>query len=342
VAISAPSTASLPPAAVTVVLVAYNSGGYLARCLEGLSRQSFRDFVTLIIDNASTDGSIESLPPLGDRTRLVRMGENLGFAAANNRAAELSSTPWIAMLNPDALPEPDWLEALMAAVERHPDIAMFGSTQIRLDAPDRFDGVGDVYHASGVYWRGAYGWPLGSCERSGETFSPCAAAALYRRMDFLAIGGFDERFFCYGEDVDLAFRLRLQGHRALQVGDAVVHHAGSASAGRYSAFTVYHSIRNRYWVFLKNMPAALLWPLLPAYVFASVLLVLLSSSRGRGGVALHGTWDAIGGIPAMWRSRRAIQRQRRVPLASILRLLSWSPLLPFRRSPRLRPLHPDE
>lgn len=337
-AVSAPSFANAVAPAVTVVLVAYNSDTYLARCLAALARQSFGDFDTLIIDNKSTDGSIEALPPLDARTRLVRMDRNLGFAAANNRAAELASTRWIAMLNPDALPDPDWLARLMAAVERFPDIVMFGSTQIRLDNPDRYDGVGDVYHASGVYWRGAYDWPVGSCARGGETFSPCAAAALYRRADYLATGGFDERFFCYGEDVDIAFRLRLQGHRALQVADAVVHHAGSASTGRYSRFTVYHSTRNRCWVFLKNMPAGLLWPLLPPFVVASLLLLLLSGLRGRGFAALHGIWDAIRGIPEMWRSRRSIQRQRRVPLAQIMAALSWSPWLPFCRSPHLWPL----
>ena len=154
----------------------------------------------------------------------------------------------------------------MDATTRHPDAVMFGSTQI--DAADirRLDGAGDVYHASGLVWRGHHGAPVGSLPPEGEVFAPCAAAALYRRDLFLEAGGFDEGFFCYCEDVDLGFRLRLLGHKCIQVAGARVHHVGSAITGRRSTFATYHSTRNRIWMFVKNMPMALLVPLLPLHI----------------------------------------------------------------------------
>lgn len=330
--------APAPAPAVAVALVAHNSGRYLAACLAALNAQSFRDFEILILDNGSTDGSIEALPPLPANARLIRLGANLGFAAANNRAAALTDAPLLALLNPDTVAAPDWLERLVAAARRHAEIAMFGSTQLQLADPGRYDGLGDVYHAAGVYWRGGYGRRVGGPLVSGEVFAPCAAAALYRRERFLAAGGFDERFFCYGEDVDLAFRLRLAGDRALQVADAVVRHAGAVTAGRYSDFSVYHGVRNRAWVFAKNMPAPLLWPLLPAHLLATLLLLLANIARGIGRPTLRGLRDALCALPEILRSRRAIQRGRRAPALDIARAMVWLPHLPMLRAPSSRAL----
>jgi GT2 family glycosyltransferase len=339
------STASSPHTpAICVIVVAYNAGRHLAACIASLQRQRWTDFEAIIVDNGSADGSIKALGPLPVPFRLLPLGANLGFAAANNRGAAASRSPWIALLNPDAVAAPDWLERLMAAARRHPEFVMFGSTQIQLADETRWDGLGDVYHASGIPWRGGFGQRVTGAAPEGEVFGPCAAAALYRRDAFEAAGGFDERFFCYVEDVDLAFRLRLQGHRALQVGSAVVRHAGSATTGRSSDFTLFHGWRNRSWAFVKNMPGPLFWPLLPLHVATlagMLLLALLPGSRNRASSCWRGLRAAVAGLGPIWRSRREIQRRRRSPVARIAGAMSWSPLALLTRRAMLRPLRPS-
>jgi GT2 family glycosyltransferase len=141
-------------APVCVIVVNYNGGSLLRRCIETLGGQTLLPQEIIIVDNGYADGSIANLNDLPvmktGRVKTITPGTNLGFAAANNLGAWRAGTPWIATLNPDAFPEPEWLSELMDATTRHPDAVMFGSTQ--LDATDirRLDGAGDVYHASGL------------------------------------------------------------------------------------------------------------------------------------------------------------------------------------------------
>jgi GT2 family glycosyltransferase len=163
----------------------------------------------------------------------------------------------LALLNPDAFPEPGWLEALVQAAEREPTVAAFASRLVLASSPEYLDGAGDSYHASGRAWRNGHRRPLAGWPASDvEVFAPCAAAALYRRAAFDEVGGFDEQYFCYFADVDLGFRLRLRGHRCLYVHGAVVRHIGSALSGYKSEFAVYHGERNAVWTFFKDMPRA--------------------------------------------------------------------------------------
>lgn len=324
-------------ATVRVVIVNYNGAGCLPRCLAALAAQTFAGFEAVVVDNASTDGSA-GLPLPDGRFRWLRLGRNAGFAAGNNRGAEGFGGRWVVTLNPDAFAEPSWLERLMAAAERHPDATMLGSTQLDGADDGRLDGAGDCYLAAGLMWRGGYGRPAAELPPEGEVFGPCAAAAAYRRDVFEAAGGFDESFFCYCEDVDLAFRLRLAGGHCVQVADAVVHHLGSAISGRASPFTHYHSARNRLWVFVKNMPGPAFWLLLPVHAAASLALLAWAAWRGHGDAVRRGLADGVAGLPAVWRERRRIQAGRRQTVAAILGAISWSPLALLRRRPRVRPL----
>jgi GT2 family glycosyltransferase len=192
---------STPPPFVSIVIVAYNSGDLLQKCLGGLAAQTLSDFEAIIVDNASTDGSISRLRLPDARFRLLMAGENLGFAGGSNRGIKASRAPWVATLNPDAIPALNWLAALRRATERHLSVDMFGSTQIDALNPDRLDGCGDVYSFLGMPWRGCYGHAIDHIPPEGETFAPCGAAALYRREVIEKAGGFDEAFFCYLEDV---------------------------------------------------------------------------------------------------------------------------------------------
>jgi GT2 family glycosyltransferase len=329
----------IPPPRVRIAVVNHNGGADLARSVACALAQTYRDFDLVVVDNGSTDSSLAQVAA-DPRLSVRKMNANLGFAAANNRAAEDARGEFLATLNPDAFAEPGWLAALLAAAARHPDAAMFGSTQLRAGDAARLDGVGDAYFAFGLPWRGGHGRPAAESPPDGETFSPCAAAALYRLDAFRAAGGFDERFFCYCEDVDLGFRLRLAGGRCVQVQDAVVHHVGGAIAGRAGEFVQYHSARNRIWLFVKNMPAALLWPLLPGFVALNLALLAWAAARGHGGAVARGMRDAVRGLAAVRADRRRVQAERAAPLGAIARALCWSPLSPLSRRHDVRPLAP--
>jgi N-acetylglucosaminyl-diphospho-decaprenol L-rhamnosyltransferase len=313
---------------VSVLIVNFNSGDWLERCLRALCGQSVESFEAVVLDNASHDGSVARARAVVDdpRIRYDVSVENLGFAAGNNRAARSARAPLLATLNPDAIPAPDWLECLLGAAAAHPDVAMFGSTQRSAGNPAQLDGIGDAYFVLGLPWRGGFGRATRPLPPRFESFAPCAAAAIYRRDGFEALGGFDERFFCYVEDVDLAFRWRLVGGRALQVSDAVVDHAGGVSAGAAaSGFAAYHGMRNLIWTFVKNMPGPLFWPLLPGHVVLVALLLLRAGVRGDLRAVGRGVKHALAALPEIWSERRALQRRRRASVWQIVRALNWAP-----------------
>jgi GT2 family glycosyltransferase len=297
---------------VAVVVINFNGGEIVERCLEALARQSRPPDRTIVVDNASDDGSRDRIAARFPDVELIRLDHNAGFAGANNvgvRAAE--GCDWVALVNPDAFPEPTWLGRLLAEAVARPQYSFFGSLLLRADDPEEVDGTGDAYHVGGMAWRRDNGRRLVEAHlEAGEIFSPCAAAALYRREAFLRVGGFDEALFAYYEDSDLAFRLRLLGERCFYVPDAVVHHLGFSTAGEESPFTVYYSQRNLVWVWLKNMPASLLLAYLPQHLLVNLLNVGWYTARGQAGSVLRSKVDALRGLPEVMRRRRELQRRR--------------------------------
>jgi GT2 family glycosyltransferase len=232
----------------------------------------------------------------------------------------------VVLLNPDAFPEPEWLEALLDAAARAPGCASFASRQMLADRPGVLDGEGDSYGVNGFAWRRHHGRPYIQPESGPqEVFSPCAAAALYRRDAFLAAGGFDESFFCYLEDVDLGFRLRLRGERCLYVPGAVVHHVGSAVTGRASDFSVYHGQRNMVWTFAKNMPAVLFWVYLPQHLLVRAAAIAWYALHGQARTILRAKRDALKGLREVRAGRRHVQAERTVSPWEVRRLMVKGP-----------------
>ena len=322
-----------PPRSATVVIVTWNAREHLPRCLTAVAAQTVPPDRLILVDNGSTDGTpavaregVAAEPGLSGRTEIVELSSNLGFAAANNRAIAICDTEYVALLNPDAFPHPDWLERLLAAAGRHPEAASFGSRQMIDGHPGIIDGLGDVYHASGLSWRRGHGRRLEQADLvEREIFSACAAAALHRRAALVEVGGFDADFFCYFEDVDLGFRLRLAGFASVSVPAAVVDHVGSASSGgKRSEFAVYHGHRNLVWCFLKNMPNPLFLPLLLAHFLQFILSLLKFSLRRQGRVIARAQWHALEKIPHFWKKRREIQRRRRTSWQDVWRVLDKS------------------
>lgn len=309
---------------VSVIIVNWNGEPFLERCLTALMAQTVKPHEIILVDNASSDGSAEIARrfPL---VRLLALDQNTGFARGNNLAIDASSkaSEWITLLNPDAFAETRWLEELLMAAQRNPAFDVFGSRLVNARNSLLLDGAGDAYHMSGLVWRMGHGDPVPvMTENQREVFSPCAAAALYRRSALRKVGGFDEDYFCYVEDMDLGFRLRLAGSRCFYVPQSVVHHVGSGTTGgQHSDFAMYHGHRNLVWAYVKNMPGCLFWVCLPLHIGMNVATVIVLTWRGRGGVILKAKRDALLGLPKMWRKRQEIQSKRVATVREIWRLL---------------------
>ncbi|MCQ3937554.1 MAG: glycosyltransferase family 2 protein [Chloroflexi bacterium] len=313
------------PPEVSVILVTWNSRDTLSQCLEDLSRQVFKGYELIIVDNGSGDTAglnLNELSRIFD-LRIERLTSNLGFAAANNIGARLARGKWLALLNADAFPEPDWLESLLRAARQNPDCTAFSSRQIQYHSPGLLDGAGDAYHISGLAWRNGHNLPADKYGlEQKEIFSPCAAAALYSREEFLNLGGFDEDYFSYFEDVDLGFRLRLDGGKCLYVPEAVVRHVGSASTGKRSDFSVYYGYRNMIWTFFKDMPSPYFWLFLPLHGFAVLFFVMYLALRGQSRAILRAVFDAVLRLPEILSKRRLIQRDIKASPRDLLRVMS--------------------
>ena len=321
----------------SILIVNFNSGSHLETCIESLKAQTFENFEVILLDNASSDNSLEKAKvATGDdvRFQLIEETSNLGFARGNNQAAERTRADWIITLNPDAFPDPDWLANLLAAADAHPKIVHFGSTQYVADEPEFLDGAGDRYFAAGIPWRDRSTARIHLAQSKGhqtfETFSACAAAAMYSAEKFRTLGGFDERFFCFVEDVDLGFRLRLLGHPCLQVVNASVAHVGGGAGGGESDFARFYGTRNLIWCFAKNMPPPMLFALSPAVLAVLAILVLKALPRGNALTILRAIVEASSGLSPVWRDRRKTAGARRVSIREIAGAMDWNPFIYLR------------
>jgi GT2 family glycosyltransferase len=320
------------PPLISIIIVSWNSARQLPRLLDCISSQTIQDFEVILVDNGSLDGGINELeqkyPQLA--LHIERLPSNLGFALANNRGARLACGTWLALLNADAFPEPNWLENLLKAAQQSTEFSFFSSRQIQANQPELLDGSGDEYHVSGLAWRRFYNYPS---EKYGfkeeEVFSACGAAAFYSRDDFLSVGGFDESYFSYFEDVDLSFRLRLAGKRCLYVPQAVVYHIGSASSGKLSDFVIYHGHRNLVWTYFKNMPGTLFWYYLPLHLLMNLFFIFSFALKGRGTAILRAKIDAFSRLPDIIRTRRQIQSSRRITYRQIQQVMSKELFAPY-------------
>lgn len=327
--------------AVTVCVIAFNSGPTLRACLTHLGAQTFRDFEAIVIDNASPDPGDAAIAVEFPWARLIRNTENLGFTGAGNQGAREGRGRWYVLLNPDAYAEPDWLAKLVDAAARHPQVRSFTSRQMVAEDPGLLDGLGDVMSITGIPYRGGYLSPDLGQAREGEVFSPCGAAMMIDRALFLELGGFDEDFFCYGEDVDLGYRLQLAGEPTLLVPDATIHHVGSASSGgRKSEFAVFHGTRNRFWVLFKNTPGLLLPLVVPLHLTALMLIYARKENRPHIRLILRAVRAAFAGAPRMFRTRARVQKLRRASLAQVAGAMTWNPRDLSGRRPVIKPLRP--
>lgn len=299
-----------------------------------METQTLKPARVLIVDNASTDDSIKGLDEEFGDYELIRLETNTGFAFANNLAVkQADNCDWIAFLNPDAFARPEWLEKLTQAAEKFPECVSFGSHMLK-HGSDKIDGTGDIYHVCGSAWRRDFGVASLKVDREmGEIFSPCAAASFIRKDIFSEVGGFDENFFAYFEDVDLGFRLQLRGYGSLYVPNAVVEHVGSATTSRYSDFAVYHGQRNLVWSYIRNMPG--FWYFLPQHILFNLVSIIWFALKGKTGPVFRAKWDALRGFSRVWALRKVTQRERTVGASAVINKMNRNFLVPYSQRKRL-------
>jgi len=303
---------------VTVVIPTLRGRRWLPDCIAALRRQTLRDFAVVVIDNGSDDGTAEWLAAQPD-LRVIRNAQNVGFAAACNQGIQASRSPLIALLNDDAQPEPQWLEALVGAMRTSAEqrIGACASLLLFADRPNVVQSAGIAVDRAAIAWDRLRGYPADAAvvSKPCEVFGASAGAALYRRAMLGEVGLFDERFFAYLEDVDLAWRAQRAGWRCLYVPAARVLHRTSATSGEGSALKYRLLGRNKVWLVAKNVRWRDL-PLVAAYDVAAVLYAGL----------LRWEWSHLAGRLTGLRSAAAFARHHcdgRWPLKFDPLVLPW-------------------
>lgn len=323
---------------IQVIIPNWNGRHLLPHCLSALAVQTIKDFDVTVVDNGSTDGSVTWLQEHFPHVHLIANSENRGFAAAIDQGIRAGDSEYIATLNNDAKPEPRWLQALVEAADQNVRVGMCASKMLFADRPWLINSTGICVDRAGIAWDRHGGRPDGPQQEDSptEVFGPCAGAALYRRAMLDEIGLFDEDFFAYLEDVDLAWRAQWAGWECLYVPGAVVFHAHSATGKEGSSFKNHLLGRNKVWLVCKNYPLPqLLWyaPLILAY---DLMSVVYSVTAGRGQGAVQGRLEALGKIPRMLAKRR--QMVRRISARAMMAKLHKveSPLAVLRRYAHIR------
>ena len=289
---------------VAVVIVNYNGEQLLPECLAALDAQTRAPAEIVVADNGSRDGSLTLLRAHHPDVGVVEIGRNLGFAGGANRGVAATRAPWVCVLNSDATPAPDWLERLTAA-PRDARTWALGSVLVSA-ATGRIESAGDQYSPQGYAYKLLRDRPLSDLPAEPyRVFAAPGAAPVFRRDVFERLGGYEERFFLYYEDVDLAFRAVLAGYHALLVPDArVVHQLGATT--RSLARARFYVARNSIWCAVRCLPEAR--PLRLARRWLSEL----GTNRPRRliGVELVGRAAGLAGVPRALRERREIQGAR--------------------------------
>ena len=267
----------------TVVIPNYNGLQFIKTCLDSLREQKEKDFETLIIDNASEDGSFEYIRDFYPAVRLVQLKKNYGFSAAVNKGISMSKTKYVILLNNDTEADPDFVGELIKAIDQSDDIFSVSSKMISFHDRSRMDDAGDLYSVIGWGFQQGIGQSVENYQEDREVFSACAGAAIYRKAVFDQIGKFDLKHFAYLEDMDVGYRARIQGYRNMFCASAVVYHVGSGTSGsRYNPFKVRLAARNNLYLVYKNMPFLQLVVNMPFLALGFLIKFIFFTRMGYG------------------------------------------------------------
>ena len=306
---------------VSIVIVSWNGRQHLDTCFAGVEAQRDVSVETILVDNGSTDGTVEYVRARYPSVRLVPLAENRGFAGGNNAGVREARGRFVAFLNNDTAADPGWLRALLSGVDEANGFALVTSRIVYMHDPNIVDSAGDGVLRWGGAFKRHHGEPASAAAVTQEVFGICGAACMMPRAVFEELGGFDEDFFVSHEDVDLSYRARLRGYRCRYVADAVVRHVGSATLGTVSPFSVFHGQRNLEWMYVKDTPGRLLLTTLPGHIVYDLAACVHFASIGMLWPYLRAKAAAVAGLPRMLRKRAAVQRGRRVGASAIAPLL---------------------
>ncbi|MEE9614012.1 MAG: glycosyltransferase family 2 protein [Thermodesulfobacteriota bacterium] len=319
---------------ISIVIANWNGMKFLDACLGSIYSRDLSSVEVILVDNGSTDGSVDFVRERFSRTVVLENTENLGFAAGNNMGISLAKGKYVLVLNNDTKLSNGFLEKLALAAETsESNVGMWAPKILSLESPDVIDSVGGlVLYPDGIArGRGRLEKDLGQFDGLTEIFFPSACAALYKKEMLDDIGLFDEEFFAYCEDTDLGLRARLAGWKALSVPDAVLYHYYSGTGGRYTPLKAYLVERNRLWVALKNFPSSYLL-LTPFYTLWRYIVQIygIVAGKGTGGkfteessalklvpIVLKAYFDCMKKVPAMVTKRRTVQKNRAVPAGEV-------------------------
>lgn len=314
--------------AVSVIVPSMNGRQFIGDCLSSLERQRAKDFETIVVDNGSTDGSVEYVKQAFPWVAAVVANQsNLGFARACNQGIGSSRGDLIALLNNDTEADVAWIEEMVSAAQRSPDAGMFASKTLFFDRRDTIDTAGHLIYPDGLNrGRGRLELDRGQYDDKTDVFFPSGAAAVYRRRMLDEIGLFDEHHFAYGDDTDIGIRGRLAGWRCIFVPRAVVYHRYSATTGEYSPIKVFLVERNRIWIVWKYFPARHLLAS-PFYSSVRYLYQAYGALSGRGAAGrfaqqhsalrlipavMKAYASALSGAPRVWGQRRQMKSLKKV------------------------------
>jgi GT2 family glycosyltransferase len=312
---------------LTVAIPNYNGRALLATMLDSLRRQTLQPAQIVIVDDCSDDDSVEYLKADWPQVRIVRQPTRSGVTVALNACLAAADTELVGLFNNDMELAPDCLAELVAALDSHPNAGSATPKMLDFAERDLLDGAGDALSWRGGGRRRGHGEPdVGQYDRAEEVFGPCGGAALFRREALAAVGGFDEAYFAYYEDVDWAFRSQLLGFRCRYVPSALLYHRGSATLGRgMSEFNGYHLWRNPIWLIVKCFPAASLLRHSPALARGQTGNLYTALRERKLRTWIRAVRDALAGLPVALRKRRAIQRARTISPAELERVAAPGP-----------------
>ncbi|MCS6844814.1 MAG: glycosyltransferase family 2 protein [Caldilineales bacterium] len=312
----------------SVIVPTYNGRTLLATCLDALRGQTYPAdrWEAIVVDDASSDGTVEYLRATYPEVRVLALAQNSGFIAACNAGVAAARGEVLVLLNNDTEAEPGWLEALVAALVEHPEAGSAASKILLFDRRDTLHTAGDLMGRDGIPRnRGVWEVDRGQYDDQRWVFGACGGAAAYRRAAWEQAGGFDPRLWMYLEDVDLAWRLQLLGWRCIYAPQARVYHQLSATGG--GKLASFYTGRNTLWVIARNWPGPLLRRHWPAIVRAQLRIAgdALRAWRGEAARArLRGQLVGLLTWPTVWPQRRAIQATRRASLEDLESLLTPS------------------
>jgi GT2 family glycosyltransferase len=304
------------PTLVSIVIPNWNGKHWLQKCLPTIAEQTFGDYEVIVVDNGSTDGSVEWVAAEFPCHKIISNAGNVGFGRSTNQGIALSANPYIVALNNDTQLAPDWLAHIMRVAQQDPQVGMWASKMVFADRPEVINSAGICLDKCAIAWDRRGGERDQPAEQGPQdVFGPCGGAALYTRKLLDDVGLFDEDFFAYLDDVDLAWRARLAGWRCLYVPDALVYHHHSSTLKRSPSRKWRLLGRNKIAMILKDYPAPQL------YQYAGLILAydLVMASFGlfaRGDAShLRGRLEGWAEWRLWWGKRKPIQQHRTITTA---------------------------